>query len=55
MDVSEGKLRGLLQDHPDKDAAELIAVLMLERAVKRQKTKEEFEQKQPDDDTEEWW
>jgi hypothetical protein len=55
MDVSEGKLRGLLQDNPDKDAAELIAVLMLERAVKRQKTKEEFEQKQPDDDTEEWW
>ncbi len=55
MDVSEGKLRGLLQENPDQDAAELIAALMLERAAKRQETKEEFGQNQPDDDTEERW
>lgn len=55
MDVSEGKLRGLLQDNPGKDAAELIAAIMLERAAARQKTKEAYGRPNPDDETEERW
>lgn len=55
MDVSEGKLRGLLQENPDNDAAELIAALMLERAAKRQQTKEAYGRKETDNDTEERW
>ncbi|MEY5033693.1 MAG: hypothetical protein RL447_71 [Bacteroidota bacterium] len=55
MDVSEGRLRGLLQDNPDKDAAELIAAIMLERAAQRQKTKEEFRQQKEENGTEERW
>ena len=55
MDVSEGKLRGLLQENPEQDAAELIAAVMLERAAQRQKTKEEFRQQKEENDTEERW
>jgi hypothetical protein len=55
MDVSEGKLRGLLQENPNQDAAELIAAVMLERAAQRQKTKEEYRPKGDTDDTEERW
>ena len=55
MDVPEGKLRGLLQENPDKDAAELIAALMLERAAQRQKTKEDYGRQNTQNDTEERW
>lgn len=55
MDVSEGKLRGLLQAQPDADAAELIAGLMLERVAQRQQTKTAFRQPKPKDDHEEKW
>jgi hypothetical protein len=55
MDVPEGKLRGLLQENPDQDAAELIAALMLERAAQRQKTKEDYGRQNTENDTEERW
>ncbi|MBM3431568.1 MAG: hypothetical protein FJX92_01015 [Bacteroidetes bacterium] len=55
MDVSEGKLRGLLQELPDADAAELIAGMMLERVAQRQQTKTAFKQPRPEDDHEEKW
>jgi hypothetical protein len=55
MDVSEGRLRGLLQDNPDKDAAELIAAIMLERAAKRHETKQAYGKKDTGNDTEERW
>lgn len=55
MDVSEGKLRGWLQENPSSDAAELIAALMIERAAQRQQTKESFKQPKPEDDQEEKW
>lgn len=55
MDVSEGKLRGLLQAQPEADAAELIAGLMLERVAQRQQTKTAFKQPKPENDNEEKW
>lgn len=55
MDVSEGKLRGLLQQNPEQDAATLIAGLMVERAVQRQQTKAEYGRRPTDQDTEERW
>lgn len=55
MDVSEGKLRGLLQEHPNEDAAEIIAALILERAAQRQETKKQYGTKDSENDTEERW
>jgi hypothetical protein len=55
MDVSEGKLRGLLQENPETDAAEVIAALMIERAIQRQQTREQYGRKGTADDTEEPW
>lgn len=55
MDVAEGKLRGLLQENPDKDAAELIAGLMLERAAQRQQTREQYRRRETENDSEERW
>jgi hypothetical protein len=45
----------LLQENPDQDAAELIAALMLERAAKRQETKEQYGRSQDENDAEERW
>jgi hypothetical protein len=55
MDVSEGKLRGLLQSNPDCNAAEVIAAMMLERAAQRQQTKKDYSTKRDENDTEERW
>ena len=51
MDVDEKKLRGLLQQHGDTDAAYIIAALMIERQVQKIKTRQQF--RSPDDIPEE--
>lgn len=55
MDVSEEKLRAMLQENPDKDGAEVIAAGMIERAIQRQQTKKEYGRTGTTDDTEEPW
>lgn len=39
IDVSEKKLRSLLQEHPDTDAGRVIAALILERQLQKIKTR----------------
>lgn len=55
LDVSEKKLKGLLQQHPDTDAAEIIANLIVERQQQKIKTREQFKPTGNDIDEEERW
>ncbi len=55
IDVSEGKINMLLKEFPDKDAAETIVNLMLEREAEKIKTRQQFKQRDDDFDEEEKW
>ncbi len=53
LDVSEPKLKQLLKEHPDADAGKLIAQLIVERQVQKQKSRQQFRQRDetiPDDE-----
>lgn len=54
MDVSESKLRHLLNSNPDKDASEMICNLMIERQSQKINSKKIYNQK-PIDPGEEAW
>lgn len=41
-DVSEAKIKKTLKDHEEKDAAEMIADLYLQRLVEKYQTKKEY-------------
>ena len=55
IDISEEKLKALLQQHQDKDAAAIIAQLILERQQEKLNTKKSFRQQTTDPDEEEKW
>lgn len=55
IDVSEGKINMLLKEFPDKDAAETIVNLMLEREAEKIKTRQQFKQQDNDFDGAEKW
>ncbi len=42
MDIPEKKLRARLLDHPDTDAAELIANMIIERQVQKIQSRQQF-------------
>lgn len=42
IDVSEAKLKEMLQTHPDRDAGHIIAQLLIERQVQKIKLRNEF-------------
>jgi hypothetical protein len=52
LDVDEHKLRGLLQEAGDRDAARTIAELMVERQLQKLRTRRQFRQDTdiPEDD-----
>ena len=54
IDVSEQKMKALLQS-PHQNAGELIAQLIIDRQLEKQKTKEQFRKKENDFDEEEKW
>jgi hypothetical protein len=41
-DVSEAKIKQTLKDHEEKDAAEIIAELYLQRLIEKYQTKKEY-------------
>ena len=47
IDVSEAKLKNILQAHPNEDAGKLIAVVVLERLAATKKARESFSTKTP--------
>lgn len=55
IDVSEQKLKSLLQQFPGEDAGNIIATLILERQEQKLKTRKLFSQRDNDPDDEEKW
>jgi len=55
IDVSENKLRNMLQENKNEDAGNMIAQLIIERQLQKIKTRKEFSQKRNDDNSEEKW
>ena len=55
LDVSETKLKKLLSENPDADAAVIIAELMIERQVQKIKSRQQFRQRDNDIDENEKW
>lgn len=55
IDVSEKKLKQQLTSHPDEDAGQLIATLIIERLQQKIEFKKQFRQKPSATDNEEKW
>jgi aconitase B len=55
IDVSEAKIKSLLQIEPDKNAGDLIAALIIERQVQKIKSRQQFKQPRNNFDEEEKW
>ena len=53
IDVSEAKLKNILQAYPNEDAGKLIAAVVLERLAATKKARESFNTTSSIDDTEE--
>ena len=55
IDVSEAKIKSLLQNQGDENAGNLIAVLIIERQLQKIKARKQFSKKNDDFDEEEKW
>lgn len=55
IDVSEPKIKSLLQQQPNEDAAKIIADLVIERQLQKIKTRQQFSQRGNDFNEEEKW
>lgn len=55
LDIDEKKLRMLLQQNPDEDAATIITDLMIERQLQKMKSREQFRQKDDEIAEEDRW
>jgi uncharacterized Fe-S cluster-containing radical SAM superfamily enzyme len=55
LDINEKKLKQTLADHPDQNAGELIAKLIIDRQEEKKKSREAFKQKDWEGSEEEKW
>lgn len=55
LDINEKKLKQTLADHPDQNAGELIAKLIVDRQEEKKKSREAFKQKNWEGSEEEKW
>lgn len=55
IDVSEAKIKSLLQNQAGENAGNLIAALIIDRQVQKIKTRKQFSKKDYDFDEEEKW
>ncbi|MEO5893856.1 MAG: hypothetical protein ABIQ31_26605 [Ferruginibacter sp.] len=55
IDVSEKKLKQLLQQQPQENAGKIIAVLIIDRQLEKFKTRQQFNQQPGDFTNEEKW
>ena len=55
IDVSEQKLKQLLQTPPQENAGDIIAALIIERQLQKIKSRQQFRQQKDDFDEEEKW
>lgn len=49
VDVSEQKIKTLLRDNPEEDAAKMIAHLYVARILEKQKTREKYKSDEPNE------
>lgn len=54
VDVSEKKLKTLLEEHKGEDAAPLIATLLIDRQLEKVRTRASFRQNGPISDDDKW-
>jgi hypothetical protein len=55
IDVSEAKIKSLLQQQPNEDAAKIIAALIIERQLQKIKTRQQFSRRDSNFNEEEKW
>ena len=55
IDVSETKIKSLLQNQPDENAGNIIAALIIERQLQKIKTRQQLSQRDNNFDEEEKW
>jgi hypothetical protein len=55
IDISEPKLKKLLNDHPGTDAGNIIAELIIERQQQKIKSRQQFSRRDNDIDENEKW
>lgn len=55
LDINEKKLKQTLADHPDQNAGELIAQLIVDRQGEKKRSREAFKQKDWEGSEEEKW
>lgn len=55
IDVSEAKIKSLLQNHTKENAGNIIAALIIERQIQKIKTRRQFSKKEDELDGEEKW
>lgn len=55
IDVSEPKLKQLLQQHPEEDAGKIIAALIIDRQLEKIKTRQQFSRRDDNFTEEEKW
>jgi hypothetical protein len=55
LDVSESRLRQMLKEHEQEDAATIVAALIIERQLKKIKSRREYSRKDDKIDENERW
>lgn len=55
LDINEKKLKQTLADHPDQNAGELIAQLIVDRQEEKKRSREAFKQKDWESSEKEKW
>lgn len=55
IDVSEPKLKQLLQQYPEEDAGKIIAALIIDRQLEKIKTRQQFSRRDDNFTEEEKW
>jgi len=55
LDVSENKLKQMLNDNSDEDAGKIIAALIIERQLQKIKSRQQFKQRDNTIDENEKW
>jgi hypothetical protein len=54
LDIPEAKLKSLLAEHPQEDAAKMIAALIIERQLQKQQSREKYKQQDDIPEDERW-
>ncbi|MBK2247172.1 hypothetical protein [Francisella tularensis] len=54
LDIPEAKLKTVLAEHPQEDAAKIIDALIIERQIQKQKSRQQYNQNGAIPDADKW-